>query len=480
MRLIVKRDALPPTDSAGFHFLSEYQTYGLKSRSFFFSALFHLAVGVALILQKNTATASPSRPIYETLIQPEEKKIVWRHLQAELPNIDSSTKRPKEGPARGRTRAKQVAIAESKNGSKSEFVWQETPIELPKPVKAPNLIALHPPSVPAPAPPPPPKLRDFVPPPMTSQPQPAQPAALPVPAPPVAIANPQLTASLPSIAETSQPKIYRAFVAPPSQKTGTGTSAGTETKPMPDAPSSTQASNSNIAAINLDHLLGESPVVPGRRPGNFSTAPTEGAPSVEKGGRGLVPGLTTRGRNTADSEPAVKPEAPSIPKREVLYREIMSHVMGSSLSVPLPPGARRIPDAVDSQFRNRPVYTMMLPAPKMPQYAGDWIIWFGEQKATQAMGAIRAPLPEKKLVSDAPPNTWGTEADIQINLVIDETGHVQSLSILKIPPDVSPQLALDDVREWQFKPATRNGVPIAVDAILDIPYRRLVAAGTKR
>ena len=472
MRFIFKRTASAETDTSGFHFLSEYQTYGTKSRSFVFSVLFHVAIGAALILVSNTVVATPSRPIYDTIIQPEEKKIVWRHLQAELPNIDSSTKRPKQGPARGRTRSRQVAIADSKDGSHSEFVWQDTPVELPKPVKAPNLIALHPPSVAEPPPPPPPKLRDFVPPPTAPKPQPTQAAPLNVPSAPSAAINPQLTANLPSVVVTGQLKVYRPFVAPPAQKTGAGTAAGTDAKSAPDAPNTTQTSNANIAAINLDRLLGESPVVPGRRPGNFSAAPAEGDPSVERGAPSLVPGLTTRGRNPGDSEPAVKPEAPSVPKRELLYREIMSHAMGSSLSVPLPPGARRIPDAIDSQFRNRPVYTMIVPAPKLPQYAGDWIVWFGEQKPSGSVVQVHAPLPEKMLVPDTPGYSWGTEADLLIKLVIDETGHVQTPTIIKIPADVSPQVALEDVREWQFKPATRNGVAISVDAILDIPFRR--------
>ena len=123
---------------------------------------------------------------------------------------------------------------------------------------------------------------------------------------------------------------------------------------------------------------------------------------------------------------------------------------------------------------------MILPAPKMPQYAGDWVLWFSEVKPSEGPVQIHAPLPEKQLVPDAPsPYTWGTEADIRINLVIDASGHVQSISIGQIPSDVPPQIALEDLRAWQFKPATRNGVPIPVEAVLDIPFRRVVSSDTK-
>ena len=490
MRIIIRRPAASEADGSGFSFLSENRTYRLKSRSFVLSVLVHAAICAALLLQKNlpAQAQTPGRQIYETLIQPQEKKLVWYHLKKELPNIDSSTSRAKVGPNRGRIRSPQLVIADSKKGSKKQVVWQDTPVELKTDVKVQNLISLHPPAVleaKALPPPPAPKPREFVPPPTGPQPQPAQPALIPLPLAPYAGANPVVpTAALPSVLEAGQMKVYRPFVAPPGQKGGTGTTAGTGTDntAVPDAPNVGQPTGVNMAAINLDPLLGgASNLPPGRRPGNFSSGPNVGEPSAERSGRGtaMVPGLTTRGRNTTgDAEPVVKTEAPdpSIPKREVNYREMITRPVSSSLSVPLWPGARRIPAALDLQFRNRPVYTMVLPAPKMPQYAGDWVLWFSELKPTDTQVQIRSPLPEKKLVSDASRGiVWGSEADVRISLVIDETGHVQSISVSKIPPDLSPQIALDDVRAWQFKPATRNGVPIAVEAVLDIPYRRIVS-----
>jgi hypothetical protein len=377
-----------------------------------------------------------------------------------------------------------LVIADSKKGSRTQFVFQDKPVELPPELKAPNLIALQPPAIleAQPSPPRPPR-RKFVPPPTIAQPHPAQPATLPLAPPPIVDANPKLTASLPQVLQAIPVKVYRPFVAPqPVKRAETGAGIAS----VPDAPEVGMASNANIAAVNLDSILGTTHTLPpGRRPGNFSTAPATGAPAAEKSGKAaLVPGLTVRGRNHGDSEPGVKPEtpapAPNKPKREISYHEVMSRPIGSSLSLPLPPGARRIPVALDLQFHDRPVYTMILPAPRMPQYAGDWVLWFSELKPSEGLAQIHAPLPEKQLVPDGPsPYTWGIEADIRINLVIDASGHVQSVSIGRIPSDVPPEVALDDLRAWQFKPATRNGVPIPVDAVLDIPFRRVVSSDTK-
>jgi hypothetical protein len=482
MRVFIHRHPAKDNAASYVSFLSESRTYGMKSRSFAYSLLFHLAAVTILLVQTNTAEP-PSRPIYDSVIRPQETKIIWQPLIRNLPDINSSTSRVKQAPSQGRLKSPQLVIADSKQGSRKEFVFQDKAVELPPEVKAPNLIALRSPAIleTQQAPPRPPR-REFVPPPAMAQPHPAEPATLPLPPPPVVDANPKLTAALPQVLQAN-PKVYRGFVAPQPVKS---TQAGAGAASAPDAPNVDMASNANVAAVNLDSILGTTAELPpGRRPGNFSTGPVTGAPAAEKSGNAaLVPGLTVRGQNHGDSEPAVKPEAPApapnIPKREIAYHEVMSRPIGSSLSIPLPPGARRIPVALDLKFHDRPVYTMILPAPKMPQYAGDWVLWFSEVKPSGGMAQIHAPLPEKQLVLDAPPPfTWGTEADIRINLVIDANGRVQSISIGQIPADVPPQIALEDLRAWQFKPATRNGVPIPVDAVLDIPFRRVVSSDTK-
>lgn len=485
MHPLTHRNPAKDNSASDFSFLSESRTYRLKSGSFAYSLLFHMTVVGVLLVQRNTVEA-PSRPIYDTVIRPRETKIIWQPLSRKLPDINSSTSQVKQAPSRGRLQSPQLVIADSKKGSRTEFVFQDKPVELPPEVKAPNLIALQPPAIlEAQQAPPRPQRREFVPPPTVAQPHAAQPVILPLAPPPVADANPKLTASLPQVLQANPVKVYRPFVAPqPVKRAETG--AGVGAASVPEAPKVDMVSNANVAAVNLDSILGATPALPpGRRPGSFSTGPVTGAPAAEKSGTAvLVPGLTVRGQNHGDSEPAVKPEtaapAPNIPKKEISYHEVMSRPIGSSLSVALRPGARRIPVALDLQFHDKPVYTMILPAPKMPQYAGDWVLWFSEVKPSEGPVQIHAPLPEKQLVPDAPsPYTWGTEADIRINLVIDASGHVQSISIGQIPSDVPPQIALEDLRAWQFKPATRNGVPIPVEAVLDIPFRRVVSSDTK-
>jgi TonB family protein len=483
MRVILRRPAQPPDAGS----VEPTQTYRLKPRSFLVSFLIHASVAAVLLVPGIVPPAPAERPVLESIVLPQKDHIVWYHLQAALPNIDSSTIPVPLGPNRGRLQSPQLVIAQSKDGSPTQFVWQDTPAELPARAKAPNLIAAHTPAPePEPAAPAPaPKLPQFVPPPVapTLQPEPA--AALPLPAGPVTVANPQLPATLPQAVSLGPQKIYRPFVAPPQTKSGNGTGSGqgTALTSVPDAPIVGTGSNVDVAAINLESLGVTSSLPPGRRPGNFSAGPNVGAPSAEKGGGGaLVPGLTTRGTATGNSEPAIKTAGatPDIPKKAMTYRELSIRPMGSSLSAPLQPGARRIPAVLDLQFHDRTLYTIIFPQPKMPQYAGDWVLWFSELKPSPSVVQMRAPVPEMKLVPEtAPASSSGTEVDVRINLLIDENGRVQSLSVARIPAGFSAQAALDDVRAWQFKPATRNGVPVAVEAVLDIPFRQILWTGQK-
>src|ERR1700677_2663844 len=94
---IHKRPDREGIGSSAFSFLSDSRNYPLKSRSFAWSVLFHLAVIAVLMLQKSP-TEFTSRPIYDSIIRPQEDKIVWRHLSVKLPDIDSSTKRVKQAP----------------------------------------------------------------------------------------------------------------------------------------------------------------------------------------------------------------------------------------------------------------------------------------------------------------------------------------------------------------------------------------------
>ena len=116
----------------------------------------------------------------------------------------------------------------------------------------------------------------------------------------------------------------------------------------------------------------------------------------------------------------------------------------------------------------------MIPVPNLPAYTGDWIVWFAEP--TQRPGEVprmRAPVPLQKIEpTDAvwPPNGDRSEARIQLSAIIKANGKFESVAIVKGPAGAVSQNAIEDLKRWEFRPALRDGAPIDVEAVIEIPF----------
>jgi hypothetical protein len=131
-----------------------------------------------------------------------------------------------------------------------------------------------------------------------------------------------------------------------------------------------------------------------------------------------------------------------------------------------------IPARLASVFEGRDVYTMVIPIENIAGYSGDWIIWFAERggAATAALN-VRAPVPLRKFESVEPvPPGSPLDIRVQVQAVITKEGKLDRILLLR---DLAPGLegaVLRDVKSWEFKPATRDGKPIDIDVVLEIPF----------
>ena len=139
--------------------------YRIRPASFIFSILFHVAVVTGLLMLPHEEFREQAllhdRPIYDALIKPEEKKIVWYSPppKKQLPNV-SAEQRIGTFPLPRAPKKADVAIIATAPKPKSvkQFVWQPVPkVELRQDLPAPNLIARAAMAIPAPPPPPEPK-----------------------------------------------------------------------------------------------------------------------------------------------------------------------------------------------------------------------------------------------------------------------------------------------------------------------------------
>ena len=158
--------------------------------------------------------------------------------------------------------------------------------------------------------------------------------------------------------------------------------------------------------------------------------------------------------------------------KAVLYTERVRSIPFSTLSAPLRPSSRTIPRNVDARFQGRNVYTMVVPIENLPAYAGDWIVWFAERQIVPGQTPLmRAPLPFRKMEpADEAPFTNSAQARVQIAAVLDKDGRLKNLAILARPVTITEQAVVQDLAAWEFKPATRDGVPIDVEVVIEIPF----------
>ena len=469
--------------------------YRIRPRSFVFSVGFHCVVVASLFLIPAYTNSESKRPIYDELVHPEGHKIIWYNFRKEpLPDVDPAKRIGTFPKPRGRELSREAIIAMSpKAKSSKQFIWQPVPkLEIRHDIPAPNVVARMNTAVVAPPPEPkkevrpeieaprapelntspqtpkgdlkraleanqaiaiPKPVKAFVPPP----PQPARQARLTIPVQPAEVA-------LPDASIVGSPNVRN----PLPEGIGTASFSKGAAPPPNGEPGSTNSAGNAKADIAVASLHpGNGPVPEGSRGGQFSKAPNLGEPaSGEVSGSGLtVPNLSFK-------EDRSKPAGPPQVFKATMYADKVRSVSVSTLSVPLRPGSRTIPRTIDARFQGRDVYTMVIPIENLPRYSGDWILWFAEreQKAGDRP-SLRAPIPLRKVEPlDEPLAGVRTEFRVQLLALIKRDGKVEGISLLRNMAPAMEQAVIQDLAAWEFKPATRDGVPVDVDVVVEIPF----------
>lgn len=423
--------------------------YPLHAYSFALSVATHCA-GIAALLFVTFPDSKSARPVYDELIRPQEHKIVYYDFRKQVPDVDPVQQAGRSPQPRGAELSRQAIIATSpKPRSKQVFISVPAPdVEIHQDLPAPLLVAKIETSLPPP--PAPPKPKKFVPPPpLNREPKlPMQTPVLEAQAP--AINSPAVAAPVPAPTPTLK---LSEFTAPP--------------KESPVAPTANKGNaKADIAIASLHPAETPEARLPnGELPARFSKAPTQGAAASGDAVASVnVPDLTIR-------QPK-KDSALETPMKAILYSETVRSVSVSTLSVPLRPAGRMIPQSIDARFQGRSVYTMAVPIENMPAYDGDWIMWFADRESKPGeTPLIRAPLPFRKLapVFEVPPS-GRTQELIQFAATLGKNGRLDGITLLTKATPAVQRAVLQDVTAWEFQPATRSGVPVDVDVVMEIRF----------
>ena len=293
--------------------------------------------------------------------------------------------------------------------------------------------------------------------------------------------------SAPRLAERTQ----EGEVVPPPEVAATNPAAAGGPSNTLIALSAAPAPPTPVVAIPQGNLAARVSVSPeGKQPGvpgGTGTAPS-GATAASNAGADLGPGSGSdigisisggsprpkagvsglgEGRNLSFSKSVAALKRPD-PNATV---EDLPERTGPPNFTALPPGAK--PEQI---FSSRHVYQMNVNMPNLNSVTGSWIIRFSELHLAGAKrdpGNVSAPVPVLKVDPKYPQTLIEEHVEGEVILygVIRPDGTVDSIQLVKGIDEQLDANSITAFSQWKFEPATREGQPVPLEAIVHIPFR---------
>jgi TonB family protein len=129
---------------------------------------------------------------------------------------------------------------------------------------------------------------------------------------------------------------------------------------------------------------------------------------------------------------------------------------------------------IDRQvFRGKRMYEMRLNMPNLNSSTGSWVIKFAELDNGRKEGELLTPVLTEKSDPGYPLELIRSNVHGMVTLyaVIRADGQVASIRVLNSPDDRLDPYAAKALARWKFVPAERAGKPVALEAVVEIPFR---------
>lgn len=240
---------------------------------------------------------------------------------------------------------------------------------------------------------------------------------------------------------------------------------------VPRVPGATAEASLAIVGLNPAKTA-EVPAPPVSRAAGFSAGPearAEGGQGADRGALLSVPGLVVQGGGK-DRQPTLMANLSPTSRENLLAAR--SLVAGSKAAVE--PRAPRVSEAPDPRFAGRVVYAIAIQMPNITSFSGSWLVWFAEREPLPGAAPPQMRPPEvvrkvdpKYIAAAAADRVEGT---VRLFGVIRKDGHVSGISLLRQLDERLDRSAREALAKWEFVPALRDGVPVDVDAIFEIPF----------
>ena len=246
---------------------------------------------------------------------------------------------------------------------------------------------------------------------------------------------------------------------------------------LSEAPAVTATNRVPEAALAIVGLFptrqAEIPVPKASQEAGFSTGPkpqpTGGEASAENS-QLVIPGLQAHA-GPQDPQPSLIASlaAPTSARNLMAAARAVrvtssGAAMPGSLPVAAPPGSR---------LSGRVVYSVAIQMPNVTSYSGSWIIWFAEREPLPGqVPDVHPPLALRKVDPKyvAAAVDEKVEGKVRLAAVIRKNGHVDTVEVLQHLDNRLDLSAEEALAKWEFSPALRNGAPVDVDAVFEIPF----------
>ena len=322
--------------------------------------------------------------------------------------------------------------------------------------------------------------RPFVPPPPKPAPEPRKIAA--------ATEAPALTPNAPAAANMPTVKLpARAFAPPPAPAPPSPKSVAVPQVPLIDAP----AAEVTMAVAGLNPATTPVKLPAASSPAQFSGGQTvrpDGA-TADGSGKGIVvPDLYARAPANGN-DPNKKPDLLALTYAAPTSKEFLDDALryrqpaASPAKGADPPTtataatprltATRVANAPDRRFNGRDIYMMAIQLSNLTSYSGHWLMWYAVRNMDHPdLTPIEAPVPRRKVDPKYTPSAMDdhVEGRVQLFCVIGREGTVSSIELLRGADERLNKSAEEALSKWEFYPATRNGQPVDVDVVVEIPF----------
>ena len=133
----------------------------------------------------------------------------------------------------------------------------------------------------------------------------------------------------------------------------------------------------------------------------------------------------------------------------------------------------KITDVDRKVFAGKRVYGRTLNMPNLNSSTGSWVIKFAELGSGRKDGELLEPVAMEKSDPGYPLELMRSNVHGMVTLyaVIHSDGRVSDIRVLNSPDERLDAYATSALARWKFVPAERAGKPVALEAVVEIPFR---------